>query len=336
LIAATGGNDGPIGIQFVAQPEKERLFYNDGLKDPLMEDEHEVSPGLVYKYQAEIATDGTVLQKGRALFTITRNCAAYCRFCTRGREVGISANNTGVSEVALAHSPHLSREQIDESLAFISREPGLNEVILSGGDPLTVKPDILKYTLGKLGDLQRSGKLDIVRIGTRVPIHNPLMFKDYHIEAIKQLEIPRMMLHINHPAEITPEMLQVVKRLRYETGANLYSQSVLLSGVNDSVSVLQKLFEDLAKNGIHPYYVFQNDKVYWADHFTVPLDEAMNIWGQLRPRLSGVAATAKLVIDVPKGHGKIPVPEGNAWSIDRSAGYRDFKGTVFSLNNNQS
>jgi lysine 2,3-aminomutase len=107
------------------------------------------------------------------------------------------------------------------------------------------------------------------------------------------------------------------------------SQTVLLKGVNDSTETLYALFTKLAKEGIRPYYVFQNDDVCWAKHFTVPMEKAIKIWGKLRPRLSGVAATARFVIDVPKGYGKIAVPEGEAWDVNYETGYHDFKGVKF-------
>ena len=332
LITKTGGPDGPIGRQFVSQPEKERAFYEQGMKDPLMEDEHEVAPGLVYKYESKKTPSGKVIYYGRALWTITRHCAAYCRFCTRGREVGISNGASGVSEAALAHAPHLLMPQINETLDYIEKKEGLNEIILSGGDPLTVNPEILKYVLGKLGELQAKGKLDIVRIGTRTPVHNPRIIRDAHIDAIKLLRNPRMMVHINHSLELTEETLSVLKRFRVEGQGVVMSQTVLLAGVNDSVEVLYTLFQRLAAEGVVPYYVYQNDAVYWAKHFTVPLPKAIALWQELRPMLSGVAATARFVIDVANGYGKIPVGEGNAWKVDYEKGFNDFKGTHFSLN----
>lgn len=319
LIAKTGGPSGPIGLQFVSRPNLEKKYYKAGMKDPLMEDEHEVAPGLVHKYER------------RALWTITRHCAAYCRFCTRGREVGITSGQKGTSSAALSHAPHLLMDQINQTLAYIEKNQKLNEIILSGGDPLTVNPTILHYVLEKLGGLQQTGKLNIVRIGTRVPVHNPLMIREDHYTAIKNLKNPRMMIHINHPLELTPQTLHVLARLRKECGAIVMSQTVLLKGVNDSVDTLYELFSTLASEGIVPYYVFQNDAVYWAKHFTVPLPKAINMWQKLRPKLSGVAATARFVIDVAHGYGKISIPEGDGWEVNYEKGFKDFKGKRFFL-----
>jgi lysine 2,3-aminomutase len=250
--------------------------------------------------------------------------------------VGIPANREGPLSGTLSHTPHLSREQIDESLDFLRSHPEINEVILSGGDPLTVKPDVLHYVMGRLGQLQKEGSLSIVRIGTRVPIHNPIALKDGHFEAIAQLKNPRMMIHVNHPWELTPQALEVLQRFRKQCNGVVMSQSVFLRGVNDSVEVLYGLFTKWADEGFVPYYVFQNDPVYWGKHFTVPFEEVLDIWSKLRPRLSGIAATARLVIDVPGGYGKVPLPEGGAWSIDFRDGYRDYKGNLFSAEPQES
>ncbi|PWU22665.1 hypothetical protein C5B42_05505 [Candidatus Cerribacteria bacterium 'Amazon FNV 2010 28 9'] len=330
LIAQTGGPDGPIGKQFVADPQSERAGFEGVASDPLIEDEHLAAPGLVYKYDAIVDEGGTVLRPGRALWTITYTCAAYCRFCTRGREVGVPAGYTWEGNNQ-PHSPHLSREQIDKALEFIENEPHLNEIILSGGDPLTVHPDVLKYVLWRLSLLQEKGKLDIVRIGTRLPIHNPLAIKDTHYEAVAQLHNPRLMVHINHPQELTPEALSTLDRFRRQCGAIEMSQTVLLKGVNDTPDTLVELFREIAKQGMVPYYLYQNDPVYWAHHFTVPIREAIDLWQQVRSRLSGVAATCRFVIDTPGGYGKVPIPEGNAWKVDWEQGFTDFNGTHFEL-----
>ncbi len=309
LISETGGPTGPIGLQFRAQPELEAKNYTGTVSDPLNEDEHLVpgAPGLVYKYD------------GRALWTVTFKCAIYCRFCTRGREVGVPENVS------------LTKDQIDQTLAFIRRTPGLKEIILSGGDPLWMDPELLDYILTNLGQMQKENVLDFVRIGTRVPVHNPPRLKEAHYAAISKLTNPYLMVHINHPADLTPEVLKVTDRFRRNCDALVISQTVLLKGVNNNEETLIALFNKMTKYGIRPYYLYQNDPVYWATHFTVPFEEAKNLWQKLRPKLSGIAATARFSIDVPGGYGKIPVPEGDAWNVDYEAGLKDFKGTRFKI-----
>lgn len=309
LIMETGGPTGPIGIQFVARTEEEAKYFEGIVSDPLNEDEHLVpgAPGLVYKYP------------GRALWTVTFKCAAYCRFCTRGREVGIPENQS------------LSKYQIDQTLEYIRNTPGLREIILSGGDPLAMDPKKLDYILTNLGQMQADKTLKYVRIGTRLPIHNPPAIKQVHYDAISKLYIPRMMIHINHPAELTSDALEIIEKLRHNCDAEIYSQTVLLKGVNDNEETLKALFGKMTENAIHPYYVYQNDPVYWAKHFTVPIREAIDLWQKVRPPISGIEATARFSIDVPGGYGKIPVPEGDAWDVNYDAGFRDFKGKRFTL-----
>ncbi len=364
LIDTTGGPDGVIGLQFVANIPREAASYlartgtgeggtpnlnNPGDYKPLdslKEGHYEVAPGLVHKY-AE-----------RALWTITRLCAAYCRFCTRERIVGVPKGVTvPETDEALAYSTSLSRAQIDETLNFIEASPLINEIILSGGDPLTVNPQILEYVLGRLGDMQRRGTLGVVRIGTRLPFHNPSAFRDKHFEAVAQLENPYIMFHVNHAKELIPKTRDVLNRFRKDCLANVLSQTVLLRGTNiwmegdcavgDEVypegtvltakqaeeltlRTLKELFTQLAVSGVRPYYVFFNDRTPQGAHFDVPHYYAIQLWQKLRPLLSGVAATARLVEDVAGGRGKVAAPEGGAWDVNYHE-FEDFDGNRFPL-----
>jgi len=325
LIQQTGGINGPIGRQFVAQPNKERKYLNKNHMDPLAEDEHEVAPGIVYKYEGEIDNDGKVVSFGRVLWTVTRFCGTYCRFCTRGREVGIPPNVKGYNLSTISRNPFLTDKEIEQVFEYIRGRKEINEVILSGGDPLTTPQGYLTRIIEGLAELQKTGDLDIIRLGTRLPVHNPASVKDWHYDLLAKVKNPYLMIHINHPAELTLQSLEVLNNFRKKSFALVHSQTVLLKGVNDNVQTLHNLFVKLAKEGIRPYYLYQNDPVYWARHFTVPFRKAISIWGRLRPRLSGVAATARFAVDTPYGFGKIPLPEGNAWKVDLRS-YKDFKG----------
>ncbi len=318
LIKKTGGVEGPIGTQFLAQPNKEKRFYQKKSSDPLIEDEHEVAPGLVYKYKGKINKDGEVEYYGRVLWTVTRYCASYCRFCTRGREVGLSSHAKTDSTAAIAQKPYLSDEEIEEVFAYLKKNKEVNEVILSGGDPLTAPQAYLTKIVKGLVDLQKEGVIDIIRVGSRLPVSNPASIKGWHYELLAKIKNPYLLVHINHPAELTKKTVRILTRFRKKSLAIVMSQSVLLKGVNDSVKTLYELFETMTKEGIRPYYIYQNDPVYWAQHLTVPIDRAIKIWQKLRPMLSGIAATAKFVIDTPNGFGKIPIPEGGAWEVDYS------------------
>jgi lysine 2,3-aminomutase len=324
LIKATGGEKGPLGMQFVSKPELEKKYYGIKSADPLIEDHNEVAPGVVYKYKGKLDKKGKVINYGRVLWTITRFCATYCRFCTRGREVGIPTFVKSHTKAAIAQKPYLDDEDIKKVVTFLKKHKEINEVIVSGGDPMTSPRPYLTKIIEILAKLQQDGDLDIVRIGTRLPIHNPPSIQPWHYDLLSKIKNLYLMVHINHPLELTDKTLTALYNFRKISMATVFSQTVLLKGVNDSVETLHNLFVKLTINGIRPYYVFQNDPVYWAQHFTVPMKRVIKIWGQLRPKLSGVAATARLVIDVPFGYGKIPIPEGEAWKIDYRH-YQDFK-----------
>jgi KamA family protein len=302
LVDSTGGPLGPIGLQFVAQPLKEQKYLNSKCFDPLNEGEHEVLPGLIYKYRGRINSSGKVIRFGRVLWTITHFCGAYCRFCTRGREVGYGLNN-------------YSDDEINKVFKFIKQHQEINEVIISGGDPLLTSKEYLNKIIKGLSLLQKNKNIDIIRIGTRLPISNPISIQNWHFDLIKSLKNPYLMVHINHYFELTPEVLNVLNKFRY-CGATIMSQTVLLKGVNDSVSTLICLFNTLTKEGIRPYYLYQNDPVPWSQHFNVSINKAIKIWEHVRPSLSGLAATVRFVVDTPNGYGKIPLPEGGAWQVN--------------------
>ncbi len=313
LIQKTGGINGPIGKQFIAQPTKEKKYAKTKIIDPLIEDKYRKAPGLIYKYRGKIGKNGKIICYGRVLWTITYFCESYCRFCTRGREVGV-----------LGQKPLLTEKQINQGFEFLKNHPEINEVILSGGDPLVIPKQYLKKIIHHLVRFQKQGSLDIIRIGTRLPISSPLTIKTWHYNLLAKIKNPYLMVHINHPAELTPQAIKVLNNFRQKSQALILSQTVLLKEVNDSAKILSELFVKMTKEGIRPYYVFQNDPVYWAKHFTVPIGKAIKIWQSLRSKLSGVAATARFVIDTPFGFGKIPIPEGEAWKVDYSCFY-DFK-----------
>lgn len=323
LIEKTGGPSGPIGLQFIAQPNLEKKFAIKGNTDPLIEDKYKVAPGLIYKYRGKINESGKIVHHGRVLWTITRLCASYCRFCTRGREVG-TIKNTKLSHAALGKSPFLNNNQINSVFSYLKKHPEINEVILSGGDPLVSPQKYLAKIITGLVNLQKNNQLDIIRVGTRLPIANPPVVQPWHYNLLAKIINPYLLVHINHPQELTTQSLAVLNAFRKKSQATIMSQTVFLKNINDSPDILYQLFTKMAKHGIRPYYIYQNDPVYWAKHFTVPVKKAVKIWQKLRPCLSGIAATARFVIDTPFGFGKIPLPEGNAWKVNYNY-FFDFK-----------
>ena len=217
---------------------------------------------------------------------MSAECAMYCRFCNRKRLVGKGWN------------PALFRE---ETLDYLEKEKDIREVIISGGDPLMLPAEELSYILSRL---RRMGKA-VLRVSTRLPVVCPERVTEAYYDAIEDSSPIWVVIHINHPDEISPEFIEVVRRLR-KSGAVLVSQTVLLRGVNDCPRVLGRLFEELVCNGVKPYYLFQLDDVAGAHHFKVRLDRGIEIIKELRRIVSGLAMPY-YALDIPGGLGKVPV-----------------------------
>jgi len=266
-----------------------------GFVDPLIEDRSMPVKGLVHKYG------------NRALILLTMSCASYCRFCTRQRTV---------SEI---EKGKISDKDLENMVGYFKKHPEIKEVIFSGGDPLMV-PETLKRALREFSNLPQ---VKIIRIGTRVPVSEPSLVTNDLLDALKKVEQPLyLMIHFEHPAEITEETIAAVKKLR-QSGAILFSQSVFLKGVNDRVEILEELFSKLVEIGVKPYYLFRCDPVAGTKHFWVEPEREVEITTELRKRLTGLA-NPTYVIDTPNGNGKIPVPL-NFWEFKLDS-FRDFKG----------
>ena len=266
-----------------------------GFVDPLLEEKFTPVKGLIHKYP------------NRALILLTMVCASYCRFCTRKRTV--SEIKKGI----------ISKTDLERMVDYIKKHPEIKEIILSGGDPLMV-PEMLKLALKKFSDLPQ---IKIIRIGTRVPVSDPNLVKDDLLRVFQKVKQPLyVMIHFEHPGEITSETIRVIEKLR-KTGAILFSQTVFLRGVNDKVEVLEQLFSKLVEIGVKPYYIFRCDPVVGTRHFWVEPEMEVEIMTELRKRLSGLAYPV-YAIDAPNGSGKIPVPL-NFWRFELGH-FKDFEG----------
>ncbi len=283
-----------IKKQFVPS-NKEEKDEEITVDDPLLEEEHTAVKGLVHKYP------------NRALVLLTMNCAAYCRFCTRRRRVS-HIEKGKITEVDL-----------NRMVMYLKQHPDIKELIISGGDPLTV-PETLKMALKKFSSLPQ---IKILRVGTRLPISNPNSISSKVIEALNVVKKQPLylMLHFEHPSEITPQVEKAIKKLRTVSTA-MFSQSVFLKGVNDNVETLAELFTKLIEIGIKPYYMYRCDYVRGAEHFIVDFQKEITIMTELRKRLSGLAFPI-YAVDAQGGAGKIPVPL-NYWQFE-SDKYKDFE-----------
>ncbi len=287
--------DPAIAKQFVFD-EQELITEDVEASDPLMEDEYMPVRGLVHKYD------------NRALLLLTAQCATYCRFCTRKRMV------------SHVERGRIRKGDIDEWKLYLNEHTQIRDVILSGGDPLFVSTELLGYTIDTLAKID---SLKVIRLGTRVPVTDPVLVTQAKLDILKRL--PQTLyvgLNFEHPKEITPEVREAVKKLQ-SIGGICYSQSVFLKDVNDDYDVLYQLFTELFEMGVRPYYIYRCDPVEGVSHFRVDFEKEREIMTHLRSTLSGLACPT-YVIDTPYGSGKIPVPL-RYWEayVDN---YRDFHG----------
>jgi lysine 2,3-aminomutase len=248
-------------------------------EDPLGEDAHSPVPGLVHRYP------------DRVLFLITGFCSVYCRYCTRSRMVGHPGGEY-----------RFSTEQWEKALAYIEATPTIRDVLLSGGDPLTVSDEKLAWLLDRL---RRIPHVEFLRIGTKVPAVLPQRITPAFVRMLKRFHPLWMSLHFTHPEELTPEIRQACERLA-DAGIPLGSQTVLLAGVNDDVDTMRRLMHGLLTMRVKPYYLYQCDPIAGSGHFRTPVEKGVEIIRGLRGFTSGYAVPT-YVIDAPGGGGKVPL-----------------------------
>lgn len=268
--------------------------------DPLGEENITVSRGLMHRYE------------NRVLLALTSKCATECPFCYRRWQ---RANNC---EFAM-----MSNKDIDEALIYIKQHKKVNEVVLSGGDPL-MNVKALEYAL-KLFD--KEPQIKVIRIHTRMPIVKPKMVTMKILTLFKRVKnsVLYISLHINSSNELSKETIKLIGKIR-KTGAILFSQSVFLRGINDSVEALTDLFTKLLQLGVRPYNIYHCSTVNEAEHFIVPVEEEAKIMTEVKKRVSGLAFPT-LIMDTPGTAGKIPVPL-NFWKSDLSC-FWDYEGNKF-------
>jgi len=270
------------------------------MADPCGEDSHMPVPGLVHRYP------------DRVLFLVTDRCAAYCRYCTRSRVV------SGAGEQEL-------ETDFDQAIAYLEQHTEVRDVLLSGGDPLLFSDEKLDALLGRLRAIPH---IEFVRIGTRVPIFLPQRITPELCAILKKHHPLFMSVHVNHPRELTTEVRDALARLA-DHGVPLGNQSVLLRGVNDSLSVMKSLVQKLLRCRVRPYYLYQCDLIQGSAHLRAPVAKGIEIIEGLRGHTTGYAVP-QYVIDAPGGGGKVPVNPGYVFFHDREkVVFRNFEGKVF-------
>ncbi len=269
------------------------------LLDPLHEDEDAPVPGLTHRYP------------DRVLFLITDMCAMYCRHCTRRRFAGQTD-----------HSAPSAR--IQAAIDYIARTPQVRDVLLSGGDALMVSDKMLESIIQRLREIPH---VEIIRIGSRVPVVCPQRITDDLVNMLKKYHPIWINTHFNHPNEITPESAAACERLA-NAGMPIGNQSVLLRGINDCVHVMKRLVHGLVKIRVRPYYIYQCDLSMGLEHFRTPVAKGIEIIEGLRGHTSGYAVPT-FVVDAPGGGGKIPVmPTYLISQSPEKVALRNFEGVI--------
>jgi lysine 2,3-aminomutase len=246
--------------------------------DPLGEDDDSPIPGLVHRYP------------DRVLFLATNLCSTYCRYCTRSRMVGTA-------------TPGNARKlRWMRCIEYIRQHAEVRDVLISGGDPLTLSDDEIDWLLGELRAIEH---VEILRIGTKVPAVMPQRVTDRLLSVLRRYHPLFLSLHFTHPIELTPDCRRACEKLA-DAGIPLGSQTVLLKGINDSVDVMKRLFHGLLRQRVRPYYLYQCDRIPGSAHFTAPVSTGLDIIRGLRGHTTGYAIP-QYVIDAPHGGGKIPL-----------------------------
>ncbi len=263
--------DGPLR-RTVIPDLRERLVGKGELRDPLGEEAHQVVPGLIRSYPHKV------------LLLATADCASFCRYCTRARTAGTSACHFA------------------ESLAWLRQAKDIRDVLISGGDPLTLGDAQLERLLMGLRAIPH---LELIRIGTKIPAVLPQRITTSLVRLLKQVRPLWMSLHFTHPAELTERTSMACRRL-LEAGIPLMNQTVLLRGINDDVDTMRRLNEGLLKIGVKPYYLHQGDMAAGTAHLRSTLSKGRAILRQLCGHVSGYAIP-HFMLDQSGGGGKIPL-----------------------------
>jgi lysine 2,3-aminomutase len=270
-------------------------------KDPLGEEHDRPVRAIVHRYP------------DRVLFMVANWCAVSCRYCTRSRVIGDN------------QSYPLDLEVWEEGLAYIQSNPNIRDVLLSGGDPLTLPNLKLNWLLSRL---RRIPHVEILRIGTKIPTALPQRITPSLLKLLKQYHPLYMSIHFTHPDELTPEVSYACTALA-DAGIPLGSQTVLLKGINDNVETMRALMQGLLKIRVRPYYLYQCDPISGSSHFRTPVAKGLEIIQGLRGYTSGYAVPS-FVIDAPGGGGKIPIiPDYFQGRDENGVVLKNFKGLTY-------
>ena len=268
--------------------------------DPLGETSMSPVPCLVHRYP------------DRVLLLVTGRCFMYCRHCTRKR-------------LWKDQAPDPSLTEIKQATEYIRANPQIREVVVSGGDPLTLATERLDFILDMVAKIPH---VEVIRIGTRAPVVFPQRIDRSLCKTLSRYQSLWINVQFNHPREITPHSTAACRRLQ-ECGIPLSNQSVLLKGINDDPAVMMELCHKLQSIRVRPYYLYQCDQVVGATHFRTSVRQGMEIMEKMRGHTGGLCVPT-FVIDGPDGEGKVPVAPNYIVSMnDKRIKLRNYNNDVF-------
>lgn len=279
------GLNSPLAKQFL--PVQAEIS-DDGLVDPIGDHTHSPTKQIVHRY------------KNRLLFFPTNTCPVQCRYCFRKNE--------------LHHGDELFKPDFEGVKNYLRDHPEVEEVIFSGGDPLMLSNQKLESYFNEFAALG----ISMLRLHSRMPIITPERLDEEFFSllevASEKFDVVSVVIHLNHADEITPEFIDKMKLFRRQN-VQWLSQTVLLKKINDDAIILANLFKQLLKLGVRPYYLHHPDQVRGGMHFYLSIPHGRKVYAQLRDLLPG-HAIPQYVLDIPGGHGKIPIfnPEGHSFS----------------------
>ena len=279
LSLAGHGPGDPILAQCIPSP-REFDADPDAIPDPLGEARHRAAPSLVQQYRS------------RVLLRASGKCAVHCRHCFR-------------RTLLPGEAGFISREDQVIVAQWLAARPGIREILVSGGDPLTASDERVDELLTALRAARPEA---ILRVCTRCPSTLPMRFTPHLVALLRRLRPLRIVTHFNHPRELSPQADEALASL-IDAGIPVAAQTVLLAGINDDPDLLEALFSGLARRGVEPYYLFQADLARGTAHLRCPLERGLSIYADLRRRLSGLELP-RYAVDAPGGGGKVYLPEG--------------------------
>jgi len=263
----------PIRMQAI--PSILELQNNSGMQDPLQEESQSPTPGLIHRYPDRVA------------FTVSSECAMYCRHCTRKRFVGQPVQRT-------------TWQAIEAGIEYVRKTESIRDVLVTGGDPFILSDDKLERIIKALRSIDH---VEIIRLGTRTPCTLPQRITDKLCDMLAKYHPIWVNTHFNHPKELTEEAAKAADRM-LRAGIPVGNQSVLLKGINDDRDTMKSLLHGLLKMRIRPYYLYQCDRIVGTEHFWTPLTTGLDLIDQLQGYTTGFAVP-QFIVDSPIG--KIPL-----------------------------